>query len=162
MFNLLSLLGIDSFDVKLNLDSLSEEIAEEHPELAALTEEVVGNYNRSVKELKAIFEDFEFQDIFAGIAVLKPLAIDVIVLAEAYAEVVDDELDGKDKFKTAVKWLDEAIEVPGILEYVDGKVIEIVVNQGVKFLDGKFGKNFLEEFRKDAGKYREALESIET
>ena len=158
---LLKLFGIDKLEVKFNFDEVVSEIEKENPRLASITQEAVDNIKRISSELKETFEEFDFEDIFVGIGLVRDLALSVIVVTEAYSRLMsyDDDLTSKEKLQTAVKWLDDAIEVPGILEHFDGKAIEYIISTGVSKLNGVFGENFIDEFADDLGKYRELLQS---
>lgn len=156
------LFGFDSFKVKFNVDELVENMQHENPQLATLTRESAEKFKVISKEINKLTETLEFSDIFKALRLLRDLTLQAIILAEAYARLAEDTLEGEDKLKTAVEYIDNAIEFPGPLEYIDGKFIRIAVDYGVGFLNRTFGKDFLEQFANDLGKYRESIDSVQT
>lgn len=68
----------------------------------------------------------------------------VVAKAEALSKQVGD-IAGEEKLNAVVKFLDDVVELPKILEWADGPLLKALVKQAVSSLNKKFGQDWPEK-----------------
>jgi len=113
----------------------------------------MNDIKRLVETTKILVEDSKFvfegmneikewgsiDDISRNIGKLSELAGRVAICVEQAVEATGEVFSSREKRKVAVKIIDDMIKLPGVLELVDGPIIEGLLTIVVETLNRKFG-----------------------
>ena len=91
---------------------------------------------KELEQLRDDIKDFDFPED------LLEVVTEVVASVEYYSNVTE-KLDGKEKKKLAIILINILVDVPGLPEFVEEKIIEMIVEWTVSIFNKYFGSDWV-------------------